>query len=135
MSLTEQFTKPALFMKVFSKLLSCGAVIASALLLQSAAQAVSLDDIEFSSMPGDQVVINLKFSEPLAEEPVNFTIDNPARIAIDLPGISLNLQERNGQMVKMISLLLDLKSQLYVKLVKTKMVKTLLRDFNYQIKR
>jgi len=95
MSLTEQFTKPALLMKVFSKLLSCGAVIASALLLQSAAQAVSLDDIEFSSMPGDQVVINLKFSEPLAEEPVNFTIDNPARIAIDLPGISLNLQERN----------------------------------------
>ncbi|HLB30298.1 MAG TPA: AMIN domain-containing protein, partial [Gammaproteobacteria bacterium] len=39
--------------------------------------------------------INLKFSEALPSEPVNFTIDNPARIALDLPGVSLNLAERN----------------------------------------
>ena len=46
-------------------------------------------------MPGDRVQIDLKFSEPLTDEPVNFTIDNPARIAVDLPGVSLNLAERN----------------------------------------
>ena len=65
----------------------------SALLISQAAYAVSLDDISFSSLPGDKVQVNLKFSEPLTEEPVNFTIDNPARIAIDLPGVSLNVAE------------------------------------------
>ena len=57
--------------------------------------AVTLDEISYSSMPGDRVQIYLKFSEPLTDEPVNFTIDNPARIAVDLPGVSLNLAERN----------------------------------------
>ncbi len=57
--------------------------------------AVTLDDISYSSMPGDKVQISLKFSEALSSEPVNFTIDNPARIAVDLPGVSLNLAERN----------------------------------------
>lgn len=57
--------------------------------------AVTLDEISYSSMPGDRVQIDLKFSEPLTDEPVNFTIDNPARIAVDLPGVSLNLAERN----------------------------------------
>ena len=55
------------------------------------ALAATLDDISYSTLPGDQVRIDMKFSEALAEKPVNFTIDNPARIAIDLPGVSLNL--------------------------------------------
>lgn len=92
MSLIEQITKPALLIRGFCKL-TFGLLLGA--LMQPAAWAVSLDDIDFSSMPGDQVVVNLKFSEPLAEEPVNFTIDNPARIAIDLPGVTLNMQERN----------------------------------------
>jgi len=37
----------------------------------------------------------LQFSEPLQEEPVNFTIDNPARLAIDLPNVKLNLDEKS----------------------------------------
>lgn len=56
--------------------------------------AVTLDDISYSSLPGDRVQILMKFSESLYEEPVNFTIDNPARIAIDLPDVTLNLAER-----------------------------------------
>jgi type IV pilus assembly protein PilQ len=63
------------------------------MLFSPAINAISLDDISFSSLPGDKVQVNLKFSEPLAEEPVNFTIDNPARIAIDLPGVDLNVAE------------------------------------------
>ena len=61
----------------------------------AAALAVTLDNISYSSLPGDKVRIDMKFSEPLSAKPVNFTIDNPARIAIDLPGIDLNLKKKS----------------------------------------
>lgn len=60
-----------------------------------AANAATLDATSYSAMPGDRVQLKLDFSEPLAEEPVNFTIDNPARIAIDLPGVGLKLAEKS----------------------------------------
>ncbi len=56
---------------------------------------VSLNDISYSALPGDKVQLSLQFSESLDEEPVHFTIDNPARIAIDLPNVSLNLDEKS----------------------------------------
>ncbi len=56
---------------------------------------ISLDDVSYSALPGDKVQLTLQFSEALQEEPVNFTIDNPARIAIDLPNVSLNLKEKS----------------------------------------
>ena len=66
-----------------------------ALLGNSLLAATTLDKISYSSLPGDRVQINMQFSEPLSEKPVNFTIDNPARIAVDLPGVDLNLPEKN----------------------------------------
>jgi type IV pilus assembly protein PilQ len=63
--------------------------------ISTGALAVSLDNITYSSLPGDQVRISMEFSQPLSEKPVNFTIDNPARIAIDLPGINLNLDKKS----------------------------------------
>lgn len=77
------------------QILSSGSLFILALLFQTSAVAVTLDDVEYSSLPGERVQINLQFSEALTDEPVNFTIDNPARIAIDLPDISLNLEDRN----------------------------------------
>ena len=56
---------------------------------------VSLNDISYSALPGDKVQLSMEFSEALQEEPVNFTIDNPARIAIDLPNVTLNLEEKS----------------------------------------
>ena len=56
--------------------------------------AATLDDISFTSLPGDRVQILMKLSEPVAE-PLSFTIDNPARIALDLPGTKLNLENRS----------------------------------------
>ncbi len=56
---------------------------------------VSLNDISYAALPGDKVQLSMKFSEALQEEPVNFTIDNPARIAIDLPNVTLNLDEKS----------------------------------------
>lgn len=65
-----------------------------AILGNSVLAATTLDKISYSSLPGDRVQINMKFSQPLSEKPVNFTIDNPARIAVDLPGIDINLPEK-----------------------------------------
>ncbi|MEQ8938601.1 MAG: secretin and TonB N-terminal domain-containing protein, partial [Gammaproteobacteria bacterium] len=59
------------------------------------AHAVSLDDVSFSSLPGDRVQIKLSMSEPLSADPLNFTIDNPARIALDFPGVNLNMPSKS----------------------------------------
>lgn len=69
--------------------------IACGLFFNQVQAAPTLDDISFSSMAGDKVQLRLQFSEPLEEEPLNFTIDNPARIAIDMPGVKVNLKDKS----------------------------------------
>ncbi|MGH8597095.1 MAG: AMIN domain-containing protein, partial [Gammaproteobacteria bacterium] len=56
--------------------------------------AGSLNDLKYTSLPGDRVQIKLLLSEPLAAEPLNFTIDNPARVALDFPGTTLALKQK-----------------------------------------
>ncbi len=46
--------------------------------------ANTLESVDVGSLPGNKVQIILKMSEPPAH-PLSFTIDNPARIALDLP--------------------------------------------------
>jgi len=53
----------------------------------------TLDAINFSVFSGDRVQIELKLSDPV-EEPKSFAIHNPARIALDLPGVYLNLPHK-----------------------------------------
>jgi type IV pilus assembly protein PilQ len=62
-----------------------GLVLLSAFL--SEALANQLQDVSFSALPGNRVEIVLTTSEPVVDS-VSFTTDNPARIAIDLPGTS-----------------------------------------------
>ena len=57
--------------------------------------AVSLDNVSYASLPGERVQIKLMLSEALPADPLNFTIDNPARIAIDFPNTTLNLAEKS----------------------------------------
>jgi type IV pilus assembly protein PilQ len=64
-------------------------------LLSGTVFAASLDDVSFASLPGERVQIKLVLSESLPADPLNFTIDNPARIAIDFPNTSLNLSEKS----------------------------------------
>jgi len=64
-------------------------------LMQMPASAATLDDITYSSLPGDRVQMELKLSEPISAQPLNFTIDNPARIVLDFPDTSLNVAEKN----------------------------------------
>lgn len=47
-----------------------------------AEEAAYLEDIKFTSLPGDRVQINLSLSGQVAE-PTVFTVDEPARIALD----------------------------------------------------
>jgi type IV pilus assembly protein PilQ len=52
-----------------------------------------LQDIQVQSLPGQRVELKLILSGP-APEPLAFTIENPARIALDLPETSLGLSSR-----------------------------------------
>ena len=54
-------------------------------------QAASrLEKVELHPQPGEQVEVRLVLDGP-APAPVTFTIDNPARLAVDLPGTALAL--------------------------------------------
>lgn len=53
----------------------------------------TLDKISFSTLPGDRVQVILDMSGPV-DEPLSFAIDEPARVALDFPGISLNLPRK-----------------------------------------
>ena len=72
------------------------ALIALALLGVCAGDVLAgtLDDVSFTSLPGDRVQIKMKLSAPLEGAPLSFTVDNPARIAVDLPGTTLNIKDR-----------------------------------------
>lgn len=54
----------------------------------------ALTEINYSSLPGDQVQIRMSL-ENLATEPGSFTIDSPARIAFDFPNTKVKLAERS----------------------------------------
>jgi len=65
-----------------------------ALATQSAYAANALVDISHASLPGNKQQLALTMSGP-AQEPKAFTIDNPARIALDLPDTVNELDESN----------------------------------------
>ena len=72
-------------------------ILAHGLLLLAAPAilwANTLEDIDFTTLPGERIQIRLKLAEP-APEPSTFTIDNPARIALDLPNTKLGLKQRS----------------------------------------
>lgn len=53
----------------------------------------SLEDIQAQALPGNRVELTLTMANP-ASEPLAFTIDQPARIALDLAGTSNGLDSR-----------------------------------------
>src|SRR5476651_419459 len=58
-----------------------------------AAEPNKLESIDVQALPGQQVQLRLHLSGP-APEPLPFTIDKPARIALDLPNTTLGLTQR-----------------------------------------
>jgi len=80
------------------KVLRLTALVQAALLLfwgatASAQEGNRLEDIQVQSLPGQRVELKLIMSDT-APEPLAFTIENPARIALDLPNTSLGLSSR-----------------------------------------
>ncbi|HHQ14400.1 MAG TPA: AMIN domain-containing protein, partial [Chromatiales bacterium] len=55
--------------------------------------ANSLKDVQVQALPGNRIELRLKLAQP-ASEPLSFTIDSPARIALDLRDTSLALPAR-----------------------------------------
>jgi type IV pilus assembly protein PilQ len=66
----------------------------AALLLGAQAGAATLETIEFSSLPGDQTEIRMTFDEP-PPQPTGYTIEQPARIVLDMPGVVSALEEKH----------------------------------------
>lgn len=56
--------------------------------------AANIDSVEFSSLPGDKTEIRLHFDGP-PPEPTGYTIEQPARIVLDMPGVMSNLEEKH----------------------------------------
>ncbi len=61
----------------------------------SLSQAGTLDNISYSVLPGERVQLQIELSEPVQDEPLSFTIDNPARIALDFPNTTLGAVTKN----------------------------------------
>lgn len=68
-----------------------------AALLSPAVLAANLQDLNVASLPGDRVELKLSFDEPVTA-PRGYTIEQPARIALDLPGVSNKLGSKNREL-------------------------------------
>lgn len=69
--------------------------ILSISLIPAIAMAGNLTGISTDRTADGSIQVHLKLSEPLATSPDNFQIDNPARVAIDLPGVNNQTGERS----------------------------------------
>lgn len=73
---------------------SWAAALAGSVLLTSQVWAANqLQQIDAEAMPGDQVQLRLKLSDS-APQPLTFTVDNPARISLDLADTTIALPSR-----------------------------------------
>jgi len=61
---------------------------------QALAQGNTLERITYTTLPGDRLQVSMSFASPPAE-PTSFTIDNPARIALDFADTRNGLAQRN----------------------------------------
>ena len=54
-----------------------------------------IESVDFSNLSGGRVSIRIKLKEPLANPPAGFTLNNPARIALDFPQTANGLAKSN----------------------------------------
>lgn len=59
--------------------------------------AADLQALDVAALPGDKVELKLTFDEPVAV-PKGYTIEQPARIALDLPGVTNKLGAKNREL-------------------------------------
>ncbi len=73
---------------------SHGLLAFAMLALAGTAGAVTIESIEFASLPGDKTEIRLIF-DGVPPEPTGYTIEQPARIVLDMPGVVSALDEKH----------------------------------------
>jgi type IV pilus assembly protein PilQ len=74
--------------------LGLGVVLFAGVALQALAQGANrLEGITFTTGAGNKVELTLRLSDT-APTPLTFTVDNPARIALDLPDTSVSMASR-----------------------------------------
>ena len=78
-----------------SSLVRAGFALAT-VLASSALFAAELQSIDVGALPGEGVEIKLQFDEPVAS-PRGYTTEQPARIALDLPGVVNRLGVKNKE--------------------------------------
>ncbi|ERS87514.1 fimbrial protein [Marinobacter sp. C1S70] len=81
---------------MFKKLNVCIGVIAIGL-WSGLASAVTLQDLSFSSLPGERLEVTMQF-DGTPPEPSGYTIERPARIAVDLKDTTSALNQRSIQL-------------------------------------
>ncbi|TWC41421.1 type IV pilus assembly protein PilQ [Pseudomonas sp. SJZ079] len=72
-------------------------ILLSAVLLSPGLLAANLQALDVAALPGDRVELKLTFDEPVVA-PRGYTIEQPARIALDLPGVSNALGTKNREL-------------------------------------
>ena len=83
--------------KAWRSLLAAACLFAGSTVSAFAAETASgnsLLSVDVAGLPGNKAQITLTLSKP-APTPLSFTIDNPARIALDFPGTSNALAQRS----------------------------------------
>ena len=68
-------------------------LILVAMTMQVSAWAVNLTDVEFNSLPNGQVEMRFDFDGQVPDPKV-YTIESPARIALDLANVSSQLKQK-----------------------------------------
>ncbi len=76
----------SLGLKVFGLSVAC--------LLSVQGWAATMESINFSSLPGDRTEIRMEF-DSTPPEPTGYTIEQPARIVLDLPGVVSGLDDKH----------------------------------------
>ena len=82
--------------KMKNSISSIGLSLVAALLSPSIL-AANLQALDVAALPGDRVELKLSFDEPVLA-PRGYTIEQPARIALDLPGVSNKLGAKNREL-------------------------------------
>jgi type IV pilus assembly protein PilQ len=87
--------------KIMTKLFALVLIISAGLFTTTFAIAAenqfanNIENIDFSALSGGRVSIRIKLKEALVNPPAGFTLNNPARIALDFPNVGNGLAKNN----------------------------------------
>ena len=84
------------FVRAWRNVMRLGLILLANSFAVSMASAAVLQSINFSSLPGDVTEIRLDF-DSAPPQTTGYTIEKPARIAIDMPGVMSDLKSKKHQ--------------------------------------